>query len=186
MAGCPCSIRQQRIEPPNLHSDPRRLAVRTPRVPFKASRHPTRVLPGVCRCSSDSKRPSSSSATTSTVPPVRPRSAREAVELGQQSFDRADYTEALRLFKAALDLRPDNDEARAALYNKACAHARLKNWQEAADDVVSAVNDYGLKLEVAVKVWQMGTLLLVYLLDACTASCYQKAVRCVACPSAIP
>ncbi|CAL8467582.1 g7120 [Coccomyxa elongata] len=63
----------------------------------------------------------------------------------------ADYAEALRLFKAALDLRPNNDEARAALYNKACAHARLKDWQEAADDVVSAVNDYGLKLEVAVK-----------------------------------
>lgn len=72
--------------------------------------------------------------------------------MGQQSFDRADYAGALRLFKAALDLRPDNDEARAALYNKACAHARLKNWQDAADDVVSAVNDYGLRLEVAVKV----------------------------------
>lgn len=78
--------------------------------------------------------------------------------MGQQSFDRADFAEALRLFRAALDLRPNNDEARAALYNKACAHARLKNWQEAADDVVSAVNDYGLKLEVAVKVWRMGKL----------------------------
>ncbi|KAK9909916.1 hypothetical protein WJX75_009447 [Coccomyxa subellipsoidea] len=94
---------------------------------------------------------SSSNATTSTAPSVTPKSAREAVERGQQSFDRKEYAEALRLFKAALDLRPNNDEARAALYNKACAHARLKNWQEAADDVVRAVNDYGLKLEVAVK-----------------------------------
>jgi len=74
------------------------------------------------------------------------------VERGQECFDEKDYAEALRLFKAALELSPNKDEACAALYNKACAHARLKNWQEAADDVVSAVNDYGLKLDVAVKV----------------------------------
>lgn len=74
------------------------------------------------------------------------------MERGQKSFDQNDYAEALRLFKAALELSPNEDEACAALYNKACAHARLKNWQEAANDVVSAVNDYGLKLDVAVKV----------------------------------
>ena len=44
------------------------------------------------------------------------------------------------------------DEARAALYNSACARARLRQWQEAADDVVRAVNKYGLKFEVAAKV----------------------------------
>lgn len=44
------------------------------------------------------------------------------------------------------------DEARAALYNSACARARLRQWQEAADDVVRACNEYGLKFEVAAKV----------------------------------
>ncbi len=43
------------------------------------------------------------------------------------------------------------DEARAALYNGACARARLRQWQEAADDVVRAVNEFGLKFEVAAK-----------------------------------
>ncbi len=74
------------------------------------------------------------------------------MELGQQSFDRKDYSEALRLFKAAMALQPSEDEARAALYNGACAHARLRQWQAAADDVVRAVNEYSLKLEVAAKV----------------------------------
>jgi hypothetical protein len=46
---------------------------------------------------------------------------------------------------------PAQDEARAALYNGACARARLRQWQEAADDVVRAVNEFGLKFEVAAK-----------------------------------
>ncbi len=48
--------------------------------------------------------------------------------------------------------RCGQDEARAALYNGACARARLRQWQEAADDVVRAVNEFGLKFEVAAKV----------------------------------
>ena len=48
--------------------------------------------------------------------------------------------------------RCGQDEARAALYNSACARARLRQWQEAADDVVRAVNEFGLKFEVAAKV----------------------------------
>ena len=52
------------------------------------------------------------------------------------------------------------DEARAALYNSACARARLRQWQEAADDVVRACNEYGLKFEVAAKVWPSSGLLV--------------------------
>ena len=114
----------------------------------------------MCRCSGDQN---TQAAASTTAPAATPKTAREAVEQGQQSFDRKDYAEALRLFKAALELRPNGDEARAALYNKACAHARLKKWQEAADDVVRAVNEYGLRLEVAVKVRQMRMLLFVFL-----------------------
>ena len=50
------------------------------------------------------------------------------------------------------------DEARAALYNSACARARLRQWQEAANDVVRACNECGLKFEVAAKVWPAGGL----------------------------
>lgn len=71
---------------------------------------------------------------------------------GQQAFDKAEYEEALQLFSRAMSLSPNEDEARAALYNGACAKAKLKNWQGAADDVIRAVNEYKLKLEVAVKV----------------------------------
>ena len=95
--------------------------------------------------------PGAASSTTATAA-AAPKSAREAVELGQHSFDRKQYAEALQLFRAAMELQPNEDEARAALYNSACANARLKNWQAATDGVVRAVNEYSLKLEVAAKV----------------------------------
>lgn len=172
MADCTCKVRQTRCSGvPALPHLARRTSAWSPLYHIagpqsRLSWHPRRLPAGLCRCSSDQKASSfSSNATTSTAPFVTPKSAREAVERGQQSFDRKEYAEALRLFKAALDLRPNNDEARAALYNKACAHAWLKDWQEAADDVVRAVNDYGLKLEVAVKVWRMNMLHDVFRLN---------------------
>ncbi len=67
-------------------------------------------------------------------------------------------SEALRLFSEALDLQPTADEARAALYNSACCHAKLRQWQPAVDAISAAVNDYDLKLTVAFNVrrrpWQ--------------------------------
>lgn len=51
-----------------------------------------------------------------------------------------------------MQAEPSDDEARAALYNSACAHAKLKQWQPATDAVRKAVNDYQLRLTVAVKV----------------------------------
>lgn len=50
-----------------------------------------------------------------------------------------------------MKLDPSDDEARAALYNSACCYTKLKRWQLAVDATVSAVNDYDLKLSVAVK-----------------------------------
>lgn len=91
-----------------------------------------------------------------------PRSATEAVEKGQQAFDRAEYEEALQLFSRAMALRPNEDEARAALYNGSCAKVKLKDWQGAADDVLRAVNDYKLKLEVAVKVHNLPSPYLIW------------------------
>ena len=99
-------------------------------------------------CSGTANRSSKASISSQEIP----ASAREAVQGGQQAFDRAEYDEALRLFSAAMTLKPNDDEARAALYNAACAKVKLKDWQGAADDVSRAVNDYRLKLDVAVKV----------------------------------
>jgi len=64
----------------------------------------------------------------------------------------AGTAEALRLFQAALSLQPTPDEARAALYNSACCFAKQRQWQPAVDAVTSAVNDYDLKLTVAINV----------------------------------
>ena len=49
-------------------------------------------------------------------------------------------------------MRPNNDEARAAHYNAACCYTALGQWEEAADQLVVAVNDYDLKFSVAIKV----------------------------------
>lgn len=59
---------------------------------------------------------------------------------------------AIALFEEAMNLNPDQDEARAAIYNIACCQAQLKNWKASANAVESAVNNYGLKLKVALEV----------------------------------
>ena len=81
-----------------------------------------------------------------------PSTAKAAVEQGLVAFEKGDVQESLRLYRLALSLKPTADEARAATYNSACALAKLKQFKAAADGVVAAVNDYGLKLDVAVKV----------------------------------
>lgn len=60
--------------------------------------------------------------------------------------------EALALFEAAMQLQPSRPEARAALYNAGCCHAKLKQWQAAVDCVEEAVNEQGLKLSLALEV----------------------------------
>jgi len=65
--------------------------------------------------------------------------------------DNKDYAEAVRLYKLAMEMKPNDDEARAALYNMGCAQAKMKQWQPATDNILSAINDYGLKLSVALK-----------------------------------
>ena len=79
-------------------------------------------------------------------------SAKASVEAGLQLFSNGKYRDALVSFESALQANPTDDEARAALYNSACAHAKLKQWQPATDAVKRAVNDYRLRLTVAIKV----------------------------------
>jgi hypothetical protein len=88
-----------------------------------------------------------SSDSTSTT---KPATARDAVEQGLDAFrTKRDYERAASLFAAALDLRPSSEEAAAALYNQACALAKLRRWQQASDALERAVNEHGLKLSVA-------------------------------------
>eukprot|EP01025_Chloroclados_australasicus_P044795 TRINITY_DN4880_c1_g2_i5.p1 TRINITY_DN4880_c1_g2~~TRINITY_DN4880_c1_g2_i5.p1 ORF type:complete len:459 (-),score=58.54 TRINITY_DN4880_c1_g2_i5:318-1619(-) len=78
------------------------------------------------------------------------KSAKEAVECGLKIFNEdKNYQLALNYFQQGLELNPNEDESRAALYNSACAYTKLKNWKKATECVQKAVNDYGLKINVA-------------------------------------
>lgn len=103
-----------------------------------------------------SSQSTSPSAITSTAPP--PKSAEEAINRGLAEFhENKNPSAALALFDLALSSPSafpaplTEDEARAATYNRACALAALSRWEEAAAGVLSAVNDKGLKLDVAAK-----------------------------------
>ncbi|KAF6260240.1 hypothetical protein COO60DRAFT_918030 [Scenedesmus sp. NREL 46B-D3] len=64
----------------------------------------------------------------------QPKSAKEAVEAGLVEFgQRRDYDEAVRLFKAAMNLKPSSQEAAAALFNLGCAYAKQRKFKDAAD-----------------------------------------------------
>jgi hypothetical protein len=90
---------------------------------------------------------------SATSPKTQPTSAKEAIEAGLKLFaEEKDYVEAARLFTAATEMRANDDEMRAALYNLGCAYTKLKQWKPAADSIVRAINDHKLKLSVALKV----------------------------------
>lgn len=81
------------------------------------------------------------------------------MEAGLKEFQETkDYSEAVRLFKAALDLKPSSEEAAAALFNLGCAYAKLRNFKEASEAIGTAINEHNLKLTVALKVggWSEG------------------------------
>eukprot|EP00198_Chlamydomonas_reinhardtii_P013350 XP_001702687.1 predicted protein [Chlamydomonas reinhardtii] len=48
-------------------------------------------------------------------------------------------------------MQPNDDEARAALYNLGCALTKQKKFSEAVEAIERAINDYGLKLIVALR-----------------------------------
>lgn len=87
-----------------------------------------------------------------------PTTPKAAVEAGLKEFQESkDYAEAVRLFKAALELNPSSEEAAAALFNLGCAHAKMRNFKAAAEAIGTAINDHNLKLTVALKVstWEL-------------------------------
>ena len=56
--------------------------------------------------------------------------------------------EALELFELATQMDPSEDEARAALYNMACALSRLGRFRDAQEPLLMAVNELGVKYSV--------------------------------------
>ena len=101
------------------------------------------TLANICRL------PAVAAASTNTA-----TTAKEAVEDGLKRFKARDYQQALQLFQNALDSAPRPEEAQAALYNAACCQVKLKQWQAATESVAEAVNNYQLKLKVAMEVCQ--------------------------------
>jgi len=84
-----------------------------------------------------------------------PTSAKDAIDTGLKIFatqrDEKGYAEAARLFKAATEMNANDEEMCAALYNLGCAYSKLKMWKPAADAITRAVNDYRLKVTVALE-----------------------------------
>mmetsp|Transcript_2319 Transcript_2319/g.3647 ORF Transcript_2319/g.3647 Transcript_2319/m.3647 type:complete len:527 (+) Transcript_2319:163-1743(+) len=77
----------------------------------------------------------------------------EAVNNGLACFEKRRYADAVANFTAALSNfgAPSEDESRAALYNRACAHVKLQQYDEAKADLTAAVNEYALKFSVVLK-----------------------------------
>lgn len=78
--------------------------------------------------------------------------AKDAVEQGLKLYDQKQYDQALRSFQKATQSEPRPEEAQAAYYNAACCHVKLKEWQQAADAVATAVNEYSLNLKIPMEV----------------------------------
>lgn len=73
------------------------------------------------------------------------------VEKGLELFGEGQADKALQEFLRAQTLNPTEDEMRAAVYNSACAYVKLKRWQDASQALQKAINDYDVKLSVALK-----------------------------------
>ncbi|KAH9301511.1 hypothetical protein KI387_013094 [Taxus chinensis] len=86
----------------------------------------------------DTPTPSMDSATT----------ARDAVNLGLSLFNKDRKRDAIIQFEKALCLDPDPEEAKVALYNKACCHASRGEGEETAEALRKALRDYNLKFSV--------------------------------------
>lgn len=89
---------------------------------------------------SDSNIASSETAT--------PSSPADAINSGLALFSKGRVKDALALFDAALEMNPSEEEAQAALYNKACCHVRSEEGKEASKALRRALKQYNLKFSV--------------------------------------
>jgi tetratricopeptide (TPR) repeat protein len=81
-----------------------------------------------------------------------PTSAKDAIQAGTDAFNKdKDTEEAVRLLTLGLEMGPGQDEAMAAYYNLGCVYAKQKKYKQASEAIVKAINDYNLRLIVALK-----------------------------------
>ncbi|CAI5946475.1 unnamed protein product [Closterium sp. NIES-64] len=78
---------------------------------------------------------------------VVPRSAEQAVNQGLELYKKGRVRDALRRFEMALEMKPSEEEAQAALYNKACCHAFREEGAQAQEALRDALR-YGLQFSV--------------------------------------
>ncbi|CAI7741686.1 unnamed protein product [Closterium sp. NIES-53] len=76
-----------------------------------------------------------------------PRSAEQAVNQGLELYKKGRVRDALRRFEMALEMKPSEEEAQAALYNKACCHAFREEGVQAQEALREALR-YGLQFSV--------------------------------------
>ncbi|XP_057870151.2 protein LOW PSII ACCUMULATION 1, chloroplastic isoform X2 [Cryptomeria japonica] len=86
------------------------------------------------------------SATETTS--INSTNAKDAVNLGLSLFNQGRIKDAIIQFEKALSLDPSPDEARAALYNKACCHASREEGGKTAEALRMALRDYNLNFSV--------------------------------------
>ena len=91
---------------------------------------------------------SSSSSSTTNSGGERYANAAAAVNAGLALFEQKKFDEATSAFTQALGQSPNEDEALAASYNRACGYIKLNMYDEARDDLIAAVNEYNLKFKV--------------------------------------
>lgn len=92
---------------------------------------------------------------------ARASDAEALVEQGLEFFQdgAGDAEKALDLFIRATKVpNATEDELRAAVYNSACAYVKLKRWKEACAQVEKAINEYDVKLVVALRDPDLGSL----------------------------
>lgn len=119
--------------------------------PFVPCRQPSAQLQ-VWRATRSTQR-CQATKTDGSATQYKPKDARDAIETATRlQKEQKDYAEAVRLYLQAMEMKPSEDEARAALYNMGCALAKQKHWAQATECVMRAINDYNLKLVVALKV----------------------------------
>ena len=90
--------------------------------------------------------------TNDSITSTATRTAADAVNRGLLAFKSGKYETAAELFSSVIESSSSNDtEMRAGLYNLACAYAKLGRNSEACECLRRAVNDYKLRLIVALE-----------------------------------
>ncbi|KAK3275850.1 hypothetical protein CYMTET_16042 [Cymbomonas tetramitiformis] len=75
----------------------------------------------------------------------------DTVNAGLKFFDEGKYSDALKKFDAAEELKPTDIEMQAVTFNRACVYVKLGNFKSASADLKKAVNDYDLRYQTVLK-----------------------------------